>query len=60
MNFLIIFVHGALIGVANIIPGVSGGTFALVLGIYERLLHALGSAGLRTVQVILAGNSKTH
>ena len=32
---------GALIGVANIIPGVSGGTFALILGIYERLLDAL-------------------
>ncbi|MDZ4199579.1 MAG: DUF368 domain-containing protein [Kiritimatiellia bacterium] len=33
--------HGMIIGVANIIPGVSGGTLALVLGIYERLLRAL-------------------
>jgi putative membrane protein len=34
---------GAVIGVANIIPGVSGGTFALILGIYPKMLEALGS-----------------
>jgi len=36
------FVKGILIGIANIIPGVSGGTFALILGIYSRLITALG------------------
>jgi len=35
------FFKGAVIGVANIIPGVSGGTMALVLGIYERLIDAI-------------------
>lgn len=33
---------GALIGVANVIPGVSGGTLALILGIYEKLTEAIG------------------
>jgi putative membrane protein len=33
--------HGLAFGVANIIPGVSGGTLALVLGFYERLLKFL-------------------
>ncbi len=33
---------GALIGIANVIPGVSGGTLALILGIYERLTEAIG------------------
>ncbi|HID40505.1 MAG TPA: DUF368 domain-containing protein, partial [Calditrichaeota bacterium] len=28
-------------GVANIIPGVSGGTIAVVFGIYEKLMEAL-------------------
>lgn len=32
---------GAVIGVANIIPGVSGGTLALVMGIYERMILAI-------------------
>ena len=32
---------GAVIGVANIIPGVSGGTMAVSMGIYDKLIHAL-------------------
>lgn len=33
---------GGLIGIANVIPGVSGGTLALILGIYEKLTEAIG------------------
>jgi putative membrane protein len=33
---------GTAIGVANIIPGVSGGTMAVLLGLYDRLLEAIG------------------
>lgn len=43
MKYLIDLVKGLLIGVANIIPGISGGTFALILGIYERLINAIGN-----------------
>ncbi len=32
---------GAVIGIANIIPGVSGGTMAVSMGIYDTLIHAL-------------------
>ncbi len=32
---------GVVIGVANIIPGVSGGTMAVSLGIYERLINSI-------------------
>ncbi len=39
---LVLLVKGGLIGVANIIPGVSGGTMAVVLGIYEKLIEAIG------------------
>ncbi len=35
--------RGALIGVANIIPGVSGGTMALSMGIYEKIIHAINN-----------------
>ena len=34
---------GMAIGVANVIPGVSGGTIALILGIYEELTEAIGN-----------------
>lgn len=36
-------VGGALMGVANIIPGVSGGTMVLALGIYERFVGAVSN-----------------
>lgn len=32
------FLRGILIGIAEVIPGVSGGTIALITGIYNRLL----------------------
>jgi len=36
------FFKGMVIGIANLVPGVSGGTMALVMGIYERLVEAIG------------------
>ncbi|MFP3959462.1 MAG: DUF368 domain-containing protein [Spirochaetaceae bacterium] len=39
---LINAVKGAIIGAANTIPGVSGGTLAVVTGIYDRLVRAVG------------------
>ena len=53
MNSLRIFINGFLIGIANIIPGMSGGTLALVLGIYERLIGALRRIGFSTVKKLL-------
>ena len=34
-------VGGMFVGIANIIPGVSGGTLALTLGIYEDILNVI-------------------
>ena len=44
MNFkesFIIFLKGLCMGTADIIPGVSGGTIALITGIYERLVFGI-------------------
>lgn len=38
---VILGVKGFIMGIANIIPGVSGGTLALTLGIYERFIGAI-------------------
>ena len=38
---IILGVKGFILGIANIIPGVSGGTLALTLGIYERFIGAI-------------------
>lgn len=41
---------GFLIGIANLIPGVSGGTFALILGIYERLIRDIHNLNFTTLK----------
>ena len=41
MDFLSRIVKGLVVGVANIIPGVSGGTMAVVMGIYDKLIGAV-------------------
>ena len=33
--------RGIAMGIADVVPGVSGGTIALVLGIYEQLLESI-------------------
>lgn len=40
-NSLTLVVKGFIMGIANIIPGVSGGTLALILGIYEDFIGAI-------------------
>ena len=40
-NYISYFIKGMAIGIANAIPGVSGGTIAFVLGIYEKLTYAI-------------------
>lgn len=42
-QYLRLFFIGVAMGVANIIPGVSGGTIAVVFGIYSQLMEALGN-----------------
>ena len=41
MEFLSRMLKGLVVGVANIIPGVSGGTMAVVVGIYDKLIGAV-------------------
>jgi len=45
-------------GAANVIPGVSGGTMALILGIYEELINAIRSINLKFVRLITILNIK--
>ncbi len=40
---LVLFFKGIILGIAFIIPGVSGGTLAVLLGIYEELIEAASS-----------------
>ncbi len=49
---------GAAMGIAEVIPGVSGGTIAFITGIYERLLNAIKSINPGLIQVFKGGGIK--
>lgn len=53
MKFVILtFIQGILIGISLIIPGLSGGTTAILLGIYQKLLDILGDFSLKVKKEI--------
>lgn len=55
LQFIQNFIKGIAMGAANVIPGVSGGTIALITGIFERLINAIKSFGLGSIRLLLQG-----
>lgn len=43
MRYIIDLLKGMVIGISNIIPGVSGGTMAVVMGIYDKIIHSVNN-----------------
>ena len=55
---LFLFLKGITMGVANVIPGVSGGTIALITEVYEELINSLKSFDLKALKLLLKGQFK--
>jgi putative membrane protein len=53
IDYLTHIFKGALMGAANVIPGVSGGTMALLTGIFEKLIDSIKSFDLTAVKLAL-------
>ena len=51
-NYILIALKGFCMGAADVVPGVSGGTMALILGIYERLLLAIRAFDLNFFRLL--------
>lgn len=47
MNYIKYTVFGILIGIANAIPGVSGGTMAVILDIYDKIMYSLSLKNIK-------------
>ncbi|NLN65441.1 MAG: DUF368 domain-containing protein [Clostridiaceae bacterium] len=43
MKYLVYIVKGVVIGIATLVPGVSGGTMSIILGLYDDIIHAISS-----------------
>ena len=54
-EYILLVLKGVGIGAANVIPGVSGGTIALLTGIFERLINCLKSFNVRTTKLLFKG-----
>lgn len=52
-HFLYTFFSGFCMGAADIIPGVSGGTMAFILGVYEDLINGIKSFDLALVKKVI-------
>ena len=55
-NHLLLFLKGIAMGVSDLIPGISGGTVALLLGIYKNLIKSLKSINKKTLFYFLTLN----
>jgi putative membrane protein len=58
-KYVILILKGFSMGAANVIPGVSGGTIALITGIYEELIDSLKSLNIQALKLLLKGEFKT-
>ena len=55
-NIILTMLKGAAMGAADAVPGVSGGTIALILGVYERLITALSSFNGAVIKKLFRGD----
>lgn len=54
-DYLLIGVKGACMGGADVIPGVSGGTIAFIMGIYDEFVGSIAKLDAAAVQLLLKG-----
>jgi putative membrane protein len=52
--YLLLTAKGFCMGAADVVPGVSGGTMAFILGIYEELIDAIRSFDLKSLKLIVS------
>ena len=54
-----LFFKGLLMGLANRIPGVSGGTVSFVLGFYEELIYSFQKFNYKAIKLLMGGRFKS-
>ena len=53
-KYITLVLKGIAMGAANVIPGVSGGTLALITGIFERLINAIKSFDITAIKLLFS------
>ncbi|MCP4043900.1 MAG: DUF368 domain-containing protein [Gammaproteobacteria bacterium] len=56
---VLIVAKGFCMGAADVVPGVSGGTMAFILGIYQRLMEAIRAFDIQLLRLLWAGQVRS-
>lgn len=57
-DYAFIALKGMGMGAADVVPGVSGGTIAFIVGIYEELLDSIKSINIHSLKLFFTGRLK--
>lgn len=57
-EYILTAVKGACMGAADVIPGVSGGTIAFIMGIYDKFVASLAAINVEAVKLFFTGKFK--
>ena len=58
LKYIVTAIKGACMGAADVIPGVSGGTIAFIMGIYDEFVGSLASINMEAVKLLFSGKFK--
>ena len=55
-DYAVLVLKGMGMGAADVVPGVSGGTIAFIVGIYDELINSIKSINLESLKLFFTGN----
>ena len=53
INYLIIYLKGMAMGISDLIPGISGGTIALITGVYDDFISSLNNLKIKNIRSVI-------
>ena len=54
-DYLFLALKGMAMGAADVVPGVSGGTIAFIVGIYDELINSIKSINVHSIKLLFTG-----
>lgn len=54
-DYIVLMLKGMGMGAADVVPGVSGGTIAFIVGIYDELINSIKSINLHSLKLLFTG-----
>ena len=59
-DYAVLMLKGMGMGAADVVPGVSGGTIAFIVGIYDELINSIKSINLESLKLFFSGKYRVY